>query len=1194
MPDQRVTVPLSVAVLAAGLITALCHIPGLDAAEQKAFTYTTPTGITCVITADGLSSILAGDKQVAGGEWRLIDAPKWAAEPPVPSVTPPALSPGDVREKSLAKMDNRHAVVRHVHENVSVTYDYLFAGDDLRIAARVSNLHRKADLRAARFGGLTFGFPNRTESLMNTWDANRLRDMGLSAFHPSPANPIGGSFAAGGGMALGLCPVADIATPTLLWWKPTDNKERHRFHYLVSASAKAEGARTYQLILRFSDRTDWKHLLTPWKRQLAALFGEVQYKSQNRPVAYHPVTTRPVEPAGDSGTTLWNCAPGPWGKAKNPDNPLGYADGEVRFDQADDVRGYVSSMLPALKQANALGIVFRQLGGYDPKGLEYAAMFHMAPPQVHENVKNLIAAPLNNAGMKLGVTGRPDRWPVHRSIHHCEWLDADPDVQKHLSHMWACRLRESIRKMGAGMFLMEDFGTGTDDLRLMQFYRQKFNEPENRIPSFVARTSDAMLFFSPGLTQLHREEDKIVTTLGEQTWKICRWLVPGASLYARINADDAPAAEDMVRFAHSRGMGVMIHDTVLPDVAPALAKLHADHGSARAPSPGRKAEPLQVSSTPPSALDMHGAATQDKRFTYEAEDNIEFTVSVDGLQEITRGDRVLAEGHWRALSPSEAFGENPVRTGSIERTGPRSCRVIHNHERMRATFDYSFEGEDLTIRARVENNHDSADIDIMKFGALTFHFQGEPDKSQWSKHSKWGWLPSPNPRNDLGHMHPGWANRIAGSYGADQHYGVGATPLHTGLTRTFTNWKGSWGNSKRRLHYSAQKPIPAGGARTFYLQLRISTNRDWKHLMIPYREHFNALHGTTPHYEIDHRLVVQEMVSAPQGAWRSDSNPLGYHRRRRLDTPEGTKDWIRTEIELMRSAGGKGPILWAQCGYQPRGMLFRSDFDLLPEPVAENWHILDDAFEKAGYRYGVTVGRAGTMNYRWKWDKENILALNPEKLQHVESMAIRYRSMMERGATMFYLDAFGHRLRSVKAMRYYRKHVLGPDILTYCEHPCDAILPYSGVRTGVRHNAKNGLHLAWGLDRFWYIMNWVMEDFGSQNYSHIHPWPKVKKQVGEKLGNPVYKQITAFSKADEYRWMFRHRMGVMEARHVIPRHAETYRDVQDEFLTGDGRWRDDLEPIHGPNEDRYVQEREQREKREAQPKTEDIDQLLDE
>ena len=47
----------------------------------------------------------------------------------------------------------------------------------------------------------------------------------------------------------------------------------------------------------------------------------------------------------------------------------------------------------------------------------------------------------------------------------------------------------------------------------------------------------------------------------------------------------------------------------------------------------------------------------------------------------------------------------------------------------------------------------------------------------------------------------------------------------------------------RRLIYFAASPIPARGARTFDLKLRVSPDLDWKHLLEPYRQHFQATFG---------------------------------------------------------------------------------------------------------------------------------------------------------------------------------------------------------------------------------------------------------------------------------------------------------------------------------------------------------------
>ena len=1181
--------------LLAVCIGVLFLLAGAHAEEGEELRYTTPSGVACVVTEEGLSAVRTKDGVLATGKWQLMEAGEWASEPRIPSVTPPDLRPSPVKKRVLRRLGPAQARVRHVHESLTVVYDYVFEGEDLRITARVENHHGEADLRAVRLGGLKFAFPSAPEGVMDIHTERELSEKGLSVFHPSAANPIGGSCASAGRIGVGLAPrdfgsFPDLlswqlkrfeqnagfrlswAGPSLLWWEPAGGKHTYSLHYVASSVVRAEGARTFQLIMRFSDDTDWKHLLEPWKRELAASYGRVRYESVVRPIAYHPVRTRPVQPAPGSGTALWNAVPGAFGEVaeEDRDNPLGYAEGEIRLDQPEAVQEYVDRLVPSLRKADALGIVFRQIGGHDPHGLQYAAMFHMAPDRVHENIKDLITDRLAETNRLVGLAGRPDRWPVFTSTDRCRWLPVDPDVRKHLGHMWGCRFRlTSIKKIGANIFLLEDFGDDLDDVRIMRYLRDKMThgakmqDADRPIHTFAQYPSDAMLFFSPGYTSIRRENDEAVSRLGWRNRRILRWLVPGSSLYGLIESKDPAFVRESAEELYSRGMGAIVYDEVLLDVATELGELPAQHVDAFDKADG--AEPLPAATGPRDIETVEGSEQGD--FAYATKDGIEFHISAAGLERITMGERTLAEGNWRTLSPSGKFGQNPVRKKSFTRTGPESCRVIHLHQHMRATFDYSFEGEDLTIRAKVENYHPEAGINITKFGALQFRFRGRHDARQLSPHSKWGWLPHPRPDRRLRHMHPGWDNRLGGSYGADEEYGVGATPLNTGLTRTLIRWKGGWGSDKRRLTYNAEKPIPPGGARTFYLRLRLSTNRDWKHLLQPYRHHFRDLHGLEPRYEVDHRFVIQRMAAEPDGDhWKSEKSPLAYHPKRRLDTPEGARKWAESAISTLDEAGGKGLIMWAQCGYQPRRMWFRSDFDILPQPVQESWPSFRNVFERAGKRFGVTVGRTYAMNYRWKWKKDNILPRATDR-EHLELMGRRFRRMMDRGATMFYLDMFGYRLGDIKAMRYYREQVLGPDVLTYVEGPLtDAILPYSGLRTGIRHNQKHGLHLHWGQDRVYYIARWLLSDFGSQTYARLHPMPKETVTIGEQHGAEL-KRAVRLSKRQIYHWMFRHRMGVMDLWA-----DETYRTVQEKYLTPSGRWKEDLQPIDGPDEDRYRRE----------------------
>ena len=133
--------------------------------------------------------------------------------------------------------------------------------------------------------------------------------------------------------------------------------------------------------------------------------------------------------------------------------------------------------------------------------------------------------------------------------------------------------------------------------------------------------------------------------------------------------------------------------------------------------------------------------------------------------------------------------------------------------------------------------------------------------------------------------------------------------------------------------------MPARGARTFDLRLRVSPNRDWQHLLAPYREHFRATFGPV-RYDADYRWIASDYMNHSQQAI-SPTNPYGFHGgHRRFDLREGVEAFCQTLIPALKSAGGQGVILWGQGGDDPAGRMYRPDFDILPPEVERNWPIL--------------------------------------------------------------------------------------------------------------------------------------------------------------------------------------------------------------------------------------------------------------
>ena len=490
-----------------------------------------------------------------------------------------------------------------------------------------------------------------------------------------------------------------------------------------------------------------------------------------------------------------------------------------------------------------------------------------------------------------------------------------------------------------------------------------------------------------------------------------------------------------------------------------------------------------------------GTASTDRpaRFIYRSAQGVEFEVTAEGLAAIRVGNRTLASGGWTLFNAESWFkdaGSAAVKTGPLtqkrlEVLGPRRARVIHAGGQVCTTTDYAFDGEDVTISARVENNHPDQPLNVAGFSGLTFAFDQLPTGLMPVQHISYFQA------HGLGLCHPSFWSKIGGSYAIDGTVGVGVSPWKTGWTRTLILWDyGSWEadqrekSPQRRLIYFAAVPVPARGARTIDLKLRVSPDRDWKHLLSPYREHFQATFGPVG-YDADYRWIASDYMNHSQQAV-SPTNPYGFHGgHHRIDLAEGVDAFCKTLIPALKSNGGQGVILWGQGGDDPRGAMYRPDFDLLPPEVERNWPLLAKRFHEAGLRLGVTT-RPGDMALRLDWKQDQVISINADDAGHREMLWRRFQRMIDLGCTLFYLDSFGADLEHVKLMRFLRER-MGRKILTFTEHQCDAIFPYSGGYSETTfHAAGPGgpEYQVWsGVDN-WRIYQWLTP--GAQLTSRLY------------------------------------------------------------------------------------------------------------
>lgn len=532
-------------------------------------------------------------------------------------------------------------------------------------------------------------------------------------------------------------------------------------------------------------------------------------------------------------------------------------------------------------------------------------------------------------------------------------------------------------------------------------------------------------------------------------------------------------------------------------------------------------------------------------FIYQTSRGISFHVAREGLSSIRIGQRELASGGWSVFNAENWFKDSgsgavktePVVNKSLEVLAANRVRVRHVAGDVVCVADYTFDGEDVTISSRIENNHSSEPINVVGFSGLVFHFDRPPLGLMQVQHISYFQA------HGLGLCHPSFWSKIGGSYAADDFIGVGVSPWKIGWTRSLILWDySSWEPEKRekypdrRLIYFVGSPIPARGAATIDLKIRISPNRDWKHLLEIYREHFRATFGAA-RYQADYRWIASDYMNHSQQVV-SPANPYGFHGgHRRIDLSEGVESFCETLVPRLKSAGGQGVILWGQGGDDPRGAMYRPDFDVLPPEVEQNWPLLAQRFREAGLKLGVTT-RPADLALRRNWRSDQVIHINADDPEHREMLWRRFKNMIDKGCTIFYLDSFGADLEHVKLMRDLRKR-MGPEILTFAEHQCDAMLPFSGGYSETTFSAKgkNGpQYRVWsGIDN-WEIYQWLVP--GAQLIARLY---QIEGDIPQNF------EVTD-------RFYYRNRITPLVPVSDFQR-FEKIGQTQPEFISDEGKWK---------------------------------------
>jgi hypothetical protein len=468
---------------------------------------------------------------------------------------------------------------------------------------------------------------------------------------------------------------------------------------------------------------------------------------------------------------------------------------------------------------------------------------------------------------------------------------------------------------------------------------------------------------------------------------------------------------------------------------------------------------------------------------YLSPSGIRFHVTDAGLSSIELGSRQIASGGWSAFNAENWFKDGGSQTVKSDPPGARSIEIVNDHHArvhqaggdLVCTFDYTFDGEDVVISCRIENNNPDSPMNICGFSGPRFHFDSLPAGLMPVQHISYFLA------NGIQTCHPGYWQPIGGTYATDNSIGIGTSPWNGGIVRTLTLWDYTdWSPGKRDavperdLKYFVVSPVPARGAATFDFAFRVSKDRDWKNLLQNYREYFQKTYGPVQ-YKLDARFIATDYLNGGPGSIARD-NPYGFRGPlRRIDTLVGAQAFCDRSIAPIKQAGGQGMIVWGQGGEDPRGVMYRPDFDVLPPDVNFNFAIIARRYKAAGLKLGVAT-RPRDVVTRLDWKNDTSIFINPDDPSQRDMLWKRFSNMIDRGCTLFYLDSFGNSFEDLELMRFLRQK-LGPDILTFVEHQSDAIMPFSGGYSETTFTAGSNQHggdySLWSIEENWKIYQWL-------------------------------------------------------------------------------------------------------------------------
>jgi hypothetical protein len=455
---------------------------GRDGPKSDRFEYRTPTGLSYIVTPDGLSDVRLGERVLAHGGWQLkIADVNWGLKPnplatAIVAKTIEVVSPTEVR-------------VTHQYAQLTARHTFRFAGEDVRIDSWIENRHPTAAIEVPALTGPTVHFGRTPRGILPNWFWTYTAAGGLPLMHPGGIR-IGGSYGIGDGFGVGLAPhsAGKFSTAALWEWDWAPGKREADPNrtptVFVHAPIPAGGARTIAVTLRFSTNTEWTHLLDPYRRHLHATFGE------------KPLYDRPSQMPIVQGVV--NGAE----NQRSPANPYCYEPSR-RLDTVNGIITYHARLAPDMRAIPAQGLLVWGQGGLNARGAMYRPDFDVLPPEVAANIPRF-AGLFKEHGMTFGVTARP-----RQIVQPFNWTtdtvgSVNPANSGDLA-LLTHRFNNMIA-LGATTFYLDSFGNLIDDVTIARAIRTGVDKEPGvgRSAQFYAEhPSDVILPYSGMLLALN-------------------------------------------------------------------------------------------------------------------------------------------------------------------------------------------------------------------------------------------------------------------------------------------------------------------------------------------------------------------------------------------------------------------------------------------------------------------------------------------------------------------------------------------------------------------------------------------------------------------------------------------------------------------------------------------------------------------